>query len=77
MVSLFPHTATATSNPIQQWGLSVAGMRGDPALVADALMLSRCTYGQILKSPLWAFVYNLIGIPRAAMGVLGPAVLVR
>ena len=44
MVSLFPHTATDTSNPILQWRLSVAGMRGDPALVADALMLSRCTY---------------------------------
>ena len=27
---------------------------------------------QILKSPLWAFVYNLIGIPMAAFGFLNP-----
>ncbi|MCY1382805.1 Copper-exporting P-type ATPase [compost metagenome] len=49
-------------------------MRGDPALVADAVALSRRTYGRILKSLFWAFVYNLVGIPLAAFGLLNPVV---
>ncbi|WP_311132816.1 HAD-IC family P-type ATPase [Pseudomonas fluorescens] len=69
--------AMSTSTDVAMHTAGITLMRGDPALVADALMLSRHTYAQILKSPLWAFVYNLIGIPLAAMGVLGPAVLVR
>lgn len=49
-------------------------MRSDPALVADALALPLHTCGRILKSQLWAFVYNLAGIPLAAFGLLSPVV---
>jgi Cu+-exporting ATPase len=47
-------------------------MRGDPRLVPAALDISRRTYAKIRQNLFWAFVYNLIGIPLAAFGVLNP-----
>jgi Cu+-exporting ATPase len=49
-------------------------MRGDPGLVADAIAISRRTYSKIRQNLFWAFVYNVIGIPLAAMGKLDPVV---
>ncbi|VVP23059.1 heavy metal translocating P-type ATPase [Pseudomonas fluorescens] len=66
--------AMSTGTDVAMHTAGITLMRGDPALVADALMLSRHTYGRILKSLFWAFVYNLIGIPLAAMGLLNPVV---
>jgi P-type Cu+ transporter len=47
-------------------------MRGDPRLVPAALEISRRTYAKIRQNLFWAFVYNLIGIPLAAAGLLNP-----
>ncbi|KPY67178.1 Heavy metal transporting ATPase [Pseudomonas savastanoi pv. nerii] len=47
-------------------------MRGDPRLVPAALDISRRTYAKIRQNLFWAFVYNLIGIPLAALGYLNP-----
>ena len=66
--------AMSTGTDVAMHTAGITLMRGDPALVADALMLSRHTYGRILKSLFWAFIYNLIGIPLAAMGLLSPVV---
>ena len=49
-------------------------MRGDPALVADAIDISRRTYAKIRQNLFWAFIYNVIGIPAAAFGFLDPVV---
>jgi Cu+-exporting ATPase len=47
-------------------------MRGDPRLVPAALEISRKTYAKIRQNLFWAFVFNLIGIPLAALGYLNP-----
>ena len=47
-------------------------MRGDPALVAAALAISDRTVRKIRQNLFWAFVYNVAGIPLAALGFLNP-----
>lgn len=49
-------------------------MRGDPALVGAALDISRRTVRKIRQNLFWAFIYNVAGIPLAALGVLSPVV---
>jgi len=49
-------------------------VRGEPALVADAIEISRRTYAKIRQNLFWAFVYNLVGVPLAALGLLNPVV---
>ncbi len=47
-------------------------MRGDLTLVADAIEVSRRTTRKIWQGLFWAFAYNLLGIPLAALGYLSP-----
>jgi P-type Cu+ transporter len=49
-------------------------MRGDPRLVADSLDISRRTYSKIKQGLFWAFGYNVLGIPLAALGLLNPVI---
>ncbi|MGM9488033.1 heavy metal translocating P-type ATPase [Ideonella sp. YS5] len=49
-------------------------MRGDPRLVADSLDISRRTYSKIKQGLFWAFGYNVLGIPLAALGMLSPVI---
>ena len=57
--------------------MHVAGvtlMRGDPGLVWDAIDISRRTDAKIRQNLFWAFVYNLVGVPLAAFGLLSPVI---
>jgi Cu+-exporting ATPase len=49
-------------------------LRGDPALVADAIDISKRTYRKIRQNLGWAFAYNIIAIPLAAFGYLNPVI---
>ncbi len=64
--------SSGTDVAMQAAGITL--MRGDPALVADAIDISRRTYAKIKQNLFWAFVYNIVGIPLAAMGLLSPVI---
>jgi P-type Cu+ transporter len=49
-------------------------MRGDLRLVADSIDVSRHTYAKIKQNLVWAFAYNVLGIPLAALGMLSPVI---
>ena len=49
-------------------------MRGDVRLLVDAIDISRRTYGKIRQNLFWAFIFNLVGVPLAAFGMLNPMI---
>jgi Cu+-exporting ATPase len=53
---------------------SVTLMRAEPSLVADAVAVSRATTGKIRQNLFWAFFYNSVAIPVAALGLLRPSI---
>ena len=49
-------------------------VNGDPALVGTSVRLARRTLRTIRQNLFWAFAYNLVGIPVAALGMLNPMI---
>jgi Cu+-exporting ATPase len=64
--------AMAGGTDVAMHTAGVTLMRGDPLLVADAIAISSATYRKIRQNLGWAFVYNVVGIPVAALGLLNP-----
>jgi Cu+-exporting ATPase len=64
--------AMAGGTDVAMHTAGVTLMRGDPMLVADAIAISHRTYRKIRQNLGWAFVYNVVGIPVAALGLLNP-----
>jgi Cu+-exporting ATPase len=64
--------AMSTGTDVAMHAAGVTLMRGDPRLVSDAIDISRRTYAKIRQGLFWAFIYNVVGIPLAALGYLSP-----
>jgi Cu+-exporting ATPase len=65
--------AMGTGTDIAMETAGITLMRPDPRLVAAAVAASRATFRKIRQNLFWAFIYNVIGIPLAALGMLSPA----
>ncbi len=63
--------STGTDVAMQAAGITL--MHGDLNLVIDAIDISKRTWNKIRQNLFWAFIFNAIGIPLAALGLLSPA----
>ncbi|MCL2919348.1 heavy metal translocating P-type ATPase [Shewanella litorisediminis] len=66
--------AMATGTEVAVSAAAITLMRGNPELVASSLNLASATYTNIQQNLFWAFAFNTIGIPLAAMGYLNPVI---
>ncbi len=51
---------------------SIVLMKGSPSKVVSSIKLSQRTFSIIKQNLFWAFIYNIIGLPIAALGLLNP-----
>ena len=66
--------AMAAGSDVAMQAADVTLMRDDLGSVADAISLSRATLAKIRQNLFFAFIYNVLGIPLAALGMLNPVV---
>ena len=66
--------AMATGTEVAVSAAAISLMRGDPGLVSAALEISRQSYRKIQQNLFWAFIFNSLGIPLAALGYLNPVI---
>lgn len=64
--------AMSTGTDVAMHTADITLMRSDPSLVAHTIDISRRTYNKIKQNLFWAFIYNAVGIPLAALGYLNP-----
>lgn len=66
--------AIGTGTDIAMEAADITLMWGDLGSIATAIRLSRKTMVKIRQNLFWAFIYNAIGIPFAALGMLNPVI---
>ena len=66
--------AMGTGTDIAMESGDVVLVKGDLMKAVEAMELSRATLSNIKQNLFWAFIYNSIGIPVAALGLLNPAI---
>jgi Cu+-exporting ATPase len=66
--------AMAAGSDVAMQAADVTLMRDDLSGVADAISLSRATLSKIRQNLFFAFIYNVLGIPLAALGMLNPVI---
>lgn len=66
--------AMASGSDVAMHTAGITLMQSNPERVVDAIDISRRTYAKIQQNLFWAFIYNLVGIPLAALGLLSPVI---
>lgn len=66
--------AMSNGTDIAMEAADITLMQGDIRLAASAIRLSRFTISKIKQNLFWAFIYNSIGVPFAALGFLNPMI---
>jgi len=66
--------AMGSGSDVAKQSASITLMRSDPRLVATAIDISKATWRKIQQNLFWAFIFNSIAIPAAALGYLNPAI---
>jgi len=63
---------TGTDIAIESGQIVLVG--GEPTKIPEAIHISRKTFSAIKQNLFWAFLYNVLGIPLAALGLLNPMI---
>jgi P-type Cu+ transporter len=66
--------AIAAGSDVAVHTADITLMRDDVQSVVDAIRLSRATLGKIRQNLFFAFFYNVLGVPLAAIGMLSPVI---
>jgi len=66
--------AMGTGSDVAKESAAITLMRNDPRLVTQAIDISKATWRKIQQNLFWAFIFNTLAIPAAALGYLSPAI---
>jgi Cu+-exporting ATPase len=64
--------AIGTGTDVAMEAADITLIRGDLNSIADAIFMSKMTIRNIKQNLFWAFAYNTLGVPIAALGFLAP-----